>query len=288
MSFMKINIVGVPSKAGALHEGTEFAPKAIREAGLTEALRDRGYTVNDIGDIVNHIELPQHNIPPVRNWPAPRLVWEKISKAYTEIFPKDAFSIILGGDCSLEVGTFHAFQKVYGENSHLLVLDGHVDTIKPNGEVCMGAAGMGLWFLLNDENTWWSGGQTKPDQVSIIGPVQKPTEIELPNFITLSQLMNEDYLTVIQTHLQSITAEHILVHLDVDVLHKSIMPAAYSPSEEGLNRQQAKEILQLILGDSRVKGIEVTEYCANKDKDSTCAKQIIDLLCLLPQKIPAL
>jgi arginase len=281
---MKINIVGVPSKAGALYAGTELAPRGLRDAGLIEALIDKGFEVNDIGDIVSQADLSEHNIPPIRNWPAPRMVWEKISEACNEIFQRDAFSIILGGDCSLEVGTFHGFQKVYGENTHLLVLDGHVDTIQPSGEVCMGAAGMGLWFLLHDQKTWWSGGSIETDQVSIIGPVQYPKETNIPKVIPYNQLKSEDYLTVIQTHLHSLTAEHVLVHLDVDVLHKSIMPAAYSPSEEGLNSQQAKEILQLILNDERVKAIEITEYCANKDKDATCAKLIIDLICLLSPK----
>lgn len=286
MQLMKINIVGVPSKAGALFEGTELAPNAIREAGLIEALKDRGFTINDIGDIANNADLPQHNVPPVRNWPAPRMVWEKISEAFDEIFQKDAFSIILGGDCSIEVGTFHAFQKVFGENSHFLVLDGHVDIMQPNGEACIGAAGMGLWFLLNDQKTWWSKEQIKTDQVSIIGPVQYQTGTNTPKVIPHSQLMNQDYISVIKTQLKSITAENIFVHLDVDVLHKSIMPAAYSPSEEGLNLKQATEILQLILHDSRVKGIEVTEFCANKDKDAACAKLIVELLCLLSQKAP--
>jgi arginase len=43
------------------------------------------------------------------------------------LFNQDSFSNILAGDCSIEVGTFTAFRKAYGENSNLLVLVGHVD-----------------------------------------------------------------------------------------------------------------------------------------------------------------
>ncbi|WML48161.1 hypothetical protein RCG23_23300 [Neobacillus sp. PS3-34] len=65
---MKINIFGFPSHAGALNEGTELAPAAIRNAGLAEKLRDRGISVEDHGDILDSRVLPRHNICPVRNW----------------------------------------------------------------------------------------------------------------------------------------------------------------------------------------------------------------------------
>jgi arginase len=282
---MNIQIVGIPSNAGALYEGTELAPQAIRKAGLIQALTQNGFSVNDLGDLLSNDPLPRHNIGPVRNWPAPRLVWDAIDQRAEEIFQKDALTILLGGDCSIEVGTFHAFQKVFGSESHLLVLDGHVDTMKPNGETCIGAAGMGLWFLLNDEKIWWKKDPISSNSVSIIGP-QSDTETDntirvIPN----SKFLDQSYLSVVQDHLDSITSDSILVHLDVDVLHKSIMPAAYAPSEIGLDLEKATGILGMILSDPRVKAIEVTEFSANKDVDGSCAMLILELLSLLSKRI---
>lgn len=134
---MNIQIIGIPSYAGAFYEGTEMAPDAIRKAGLVKSLTELGFTVIDKGNLQTTQNLPRHNIAPIRNWPAPRIVWDEIDKNTDEIFQKDAFTIILGGDCSIEVGTFHAFQQVYGSKSHLLVLDGHVDTMKPQGDICI-------------------------------------------------------------------------------------------------------------------------------------------------------
>jgi arginase len=278
---MKIQVIGIPSHAGALYEGTELAPQAIRDAGLLKALTQKGFTVTDLGDLLNGVDLPRHNIGPVRNWPAPRIVWDEIAQRAEDIFQEKVFTILLGGDCSIEVGTFHAFQKVFGTNSHLLVLDAHIDTMKPSGENCIGAAGMGLWFLLKDEKMWWKEDSVNSNCISIIGS-QLNSETEEKLKITPFEKLNaESFLPIVQDHLNSITSDSIFVHLDVDVLHKSIMPAAYAPSEVGLDLQKATKILQIILADPRVKAIEITEFAANKDSNGSCAKQIVDLLSLL-------
>ncbi|HYK73552.1 MAG TPA: arginase family protein [Pseudoneobacillus sp.] len=282
---MNVQVVGIPSHAGALYEGTELAPKAIREAGLIQKLTDKGFTVKNIGDLISASVLPRHNIAPVRNWPAPRMVWEEIDKRAEDIFQKNSFSIILGGDCSIEVGTFHAFQKVFGTDSHLLVLDGHVDLMEPKGEICIGAAGMGLWFLQQKENRWWKGDAVNSECISIIGPQEYTITDQALRVITYEKVNQPNVVAQVQDHLNSISSSSILVHLDVDVLHKSIMPAAYSPSEKGLDLTKAVDILTTILADPRVKGIEVTEFSANKDFNQSCANLIVDLLCLLSVKI---
>lgn len=275
---MKINIFGFPSHAGALNEGTELAPAAIRNAGLAEKLRDRGISVEDHGDILDSRVLPRHNICPVRNWPAPRMVWDETLENADQLFSRNFFSILLGGDCSIEVGTFPVFRKAFGDQVHLLVLDGHVDTVAPSGERCVGAAGMGLWFLTQDSQVWCKERPFKPENITVIGPQEVPHETYGIKVIPFDELsMNK-----IADHLRGLPEEtSILVHFDVDVLQKEVMPSAYSPSEKGLSFEGASEILKLILKDVRVKGIEVTEFSANKDEDGKSAKTIVDLLCLV-------
>lgn len=279
---MKINIVGIPSHAGALYEGTEQAPRAIRDALLFDRLTEKGFSVVDHRDIVDSMILPRHNVGPVRNWPAPRLIWETITDKSDSLFSSDAFSIILGGDCSIEVGTFTAFRKVFGENSHLLVLDGHVDAVEPSGDRCVGAAGMGLWFLTKDKKIWWKQESVSASVISVIGP----HSLSETNFgINLVPLQALNFGSRIEDVLSEIPENaNILVHFDVDVLHESVMPSAYSPSEEGLNLEQASDLLINILKDHRVKGIEVTEFAANKDEDGSNARVIVDLLCLIAER----
>jgi arginase len=275
---MKINIFGIPSLAGALYEGTEQAPRAIRNAQLIERLRGNGFSVEDNGDLVDCTFLPRHNIGPIRNWPAPRIVWEVIDENASLLFKPDSFSIILGGDCSIEVGTFTAFRKIFGENSHLLVLDGHVDTMKPSGDRCIGAAGMGLWFLTQNKKGWWKQDPIPPNAISVIGAHTISENQYGINVVPLQDVRIENVFSGVREN------ANILVHFDVDVLNETVMPSAYSPSKEGLNFGQASSLLTTILKDPRVKGIEVTEFSANKDEDGSSAKVIVDLLCLMAKR----
>lgn len=282
----KIHIFGIPSSAGALFKGTEWSPYAIKEAGLVDKLVEAGWKVEDFGNIVSSDEMHRHNVGPVRNWPSPRLIWEATVNQYETLFSNEAFTIILGGDCSIEVGTFTAFKKTYGDNSHLLVVDGHVDTVHPRGDACIGAAGMGLWFLTQDEKLWWTEKPTSPESISIIGPHTLSENDFGIKILPLAELKLEGRVEKIKKHLASIPPEsNILVHLDVDVLHESIMPSAYSPSETGLDRHEAMELFNIILSDPRVKGIEVTEFSAQKDENGESAKIIIDLLALVNKNL---
>ncbi|MGJ7913294.1 arginase family protein [Neobacillus sp. LXY-1] len=279
---MKINIFSIPSNAGALYKGTELAPEVLLKRNLVGKLEERGLQVQNMGDIGDFSNLPRHNVEPIRNWPAPRMVWDAILEKSDEIFDPDFFSIILGGDCSIEVGTFTAFQKVFGDKSHLLVLDAHIDSIEPNGDRCVGAAGMGLWFLTQDRKVWRKEEPVNASDVSIIGPNSNTQNHYGFKVVPILEHTNMEPVIAL-LHEMSPDAK-ILVHFDVDLLDQSIMPSAYSPNMTGLSFQHAKELLSIILSDPRVKGMEVTEFAANKENDGTSANTIVDLLCCISKR----
>lgn len=279
---MKVNIFGVPSCAGALYEGTEQAPNALRQANLVERLKGCGFEVWDHGDLVENKILPRHNVGPVRNWPAPRIVWEALQNKAEDLFSKDDFTILIGGDCSIEVGSFSAFRSVFGQKAHLLVLDGHVDMMKPQGDQCIGAAGMGLWFLLEEHKMWWSEDLIPPSSISVIGAQSIPEDCLGVEVISLEKIQEEDGLMHLKRHLDSLSKDvHIFVHMDVDVFDETVIPAAYYPSKEGMNFDKAIPLLQMILSDPRVRGLEIAEFSAVKDQEGLCAQRIVDMICQL-------
>ncbi|TMD43326.1 MAG: hypothetical protein E6I88_01855 [Chloroflexi bacterium] len=51
MTGQTLGLLGVPSSAGAHGPGQEKAPSALRAAGLVEALRAGGLSVDDLGDL---------------------------------------------------------------------------------------------------------------------------------------------------------------------------------------------------------------------------------------------
>ncbi|WP_409270201.1 arginase family protein [Neobacillus sp. SCS-31] len=275
---MKIIVTGVPSCAGALYTGTELAPNALRKTDLLPSLLKMDFPVEDRGNLLQGKILARHNIPPVRNWPAPREVWDEIVEEQAAIFEEDAFSIILGGDCSIIVGTFTAFQKVFGENTYLIVIDGHFDTVAPDGNRCIGAAGMGLWFLAQDTHVWWTEKRVPVERIMVLG-TYTPGETLGIEHIPYEKFLTDEGSEELARMLKSIPEDAgILVHFDVDVLHESIMPAAYSPSNTGLDINSASRLFSILLKDQRVKGIEVTEFAANKERASKSAATVAHLL----------
>ncbi|WP_181884612.1 arginase family protein [Neobacillus piezotolerans] len=275
---MKIIVAGIPSCAGGLHPGTELAPDALRKTNLLPSLLKMDCTVVDRGNLLQGKMLARHNIPPVRNWPAPREVWDEIVETKETIFEKDAFSVILGGDCSIVVGAFTAFQQMFGENTYLIVVDGHLDTVAPQANRCIGAAGMGLWFLTQDTHVWWTGNRIPAGRIKAIGTHTPGEQLGIEH-IPYEKFHTEEGIEELSRILVSIPEDAgILVHFDVDVLHESIMPAAYSPSSTGLDFKTASVLFSVLLRDTRVKGIEITEFAAGMEGAAKSAETIADLL----------
>lgn len=272
-------MAGIPHFTGAYESGTELAPEALRNAGLIERLQQLGLKVQDVGNLKLPDDLPRHNIPPVRNWPASRMFWDLLKKDAQEWLDTDEFVLMLGGDCSLIVATAQAHQARYQEKAFLLVIDGHLDAVVPSASRCIGAAGMGLWFLLQDRGQWIEPSGWSADRIRLIGCQQMPAETFGVEIMTLAQLTEGSIVERVSHMLQTIPSDaKILVHFDVDIMHKDAMPAAYSPSETGLSLSEAEALLATVLRDSRVMSLEVTEFSGARDTTGVYAKRLTELL----------
>ncbi|MDF2684157.1 MAG: arginase [Brevibacillus sp.] len=276
---IKVNVVGIPHFAGAYVSGTELAPDALRKAGLIGHFQQVGLDVRDVGNLGLPDDLPRHNIPPVRNWPAPRMLWDLLREEARDWLGGDDFTLMLGGDCSLIVGTAAAHQALYGEQAYLLVIDGHFDAMQPTATRCVGAAGMGLWFLLQDNGMWAADTGWTAERIHVLGCQQQPGENYGVDVITLAQLQTSELEQCVKSVMEKIPADaKLLVHFDVDVMDEEAMAAAYSPSETGLSLTEAERLLAAVLRDRRVKGMEVTEFSALRDTTGEFAGRLVRLL----------
>jgi arginase len=60
-----LTMIGVPSSAGSYAAGQDQAPRALRDAGLVEALTGAGIDVHDAGDLTAQVWA----WPRSGNWP---------------------------------------------------------------------------------------------------------------------------------------------------------------------------------------------------------------------------
>jgi len=274
------HLLGVPLRTGSLYPGSENDAQAYRDVHLLQRLEAVGCRVLDEGDVAIPSYLPHHHIPPIKNWPGPRIAWDCVSEHIAAYLQQPGHvPLLIGCDCSIVVGTTQALMRVCGEDVHILYIDGDVDGAAPQPERCLSAAAMALW-LTTQTSPFWAGPLIKPSQVTVIGCGDALLAEQMGmHSVTLAEVQRKGPGEAARQVLQAIPAAvSILLHFDIDVLSMREMPAAYFPHRDGLSLAEGQELLGTILADSRVRIIEVTEYASLRDLDQRYVSNIVELL----------
>lgn len=199
------------------------------------------------------------------------------SKITNESLKSDAFLLILGGDCSVLIGSSLALKQ--NGNYGLFFLDGHTDYIGPRQSQTGGAAGMDLAIAT---------GFGHDKLTNIIN--QKPYLLEENVYCVGNREYDEEYVRPILESkigyydLKNLRANGIskttrkfldlmeinqldgfFIHLDVDVLNDDIMPAVDSRARDGLSYQELRDILIPLLSNKMSIGLEITILDPNLD-----------------------
>jgi arginase family enzyme len=273
-------ICGVPTSAGGNFTGTEAAPAAYRSAGLLEALSRAGVHCRDDGDVPLPAGMLRHDVAPIRNWPSPRIAWQAVASAVAEAAGPTTVPLLVGGDCSIVVGTVSGLlSRPSGRSVHLLYIDGHIDAVAPRADASLGAAAMGLWLLTTASAFVEGSPLISPDQVTVLGCVDRQGSTHLFNVVDANELASKGAGAAVRNALQSIgTDVDLVLHLDVDVLAAKHMPSAYSPNPRGVDPETLCAVLGPILADERLAVVEVVEYPVQRDLDGRVARWLVDLL----------
>ena len=161
-------VLGVPLRTGSLYPGNENDAQAYRDASLIGHLSAAGCKVTDGGDLAIPSYLPHHSVPPIRNWPGPRIVWDIVSEKVSETLRQPGqIPLLIGCDCSVVVGTANALQGSFQE-VHVIYIDGDFDDAAPASAHCQSGASCATWFLTH-ESAFSLSPALKPSQVSLVG-----------------------------------------------------------------------------------------------------------------------
>jgi arginase family enzyme len=274
------DIFGVPLRTGSLYPGTENDAIAYREAGIMDQFRSAGMYAVDRGDIPIPSFLPHHSIPPVRNWPGPRIAWDCVGEPASESLKQPGhIPLLIGCDCSIVVGTAQTLMRAGPRELHVLYIDGDFDDAAPQPHLCNSAASFAVWFLTN-ASPFWAGPVLKPSQVTVVGwsvPSRSPGE--KANSLSLAEIRKSGIRESAARLLERISpSADILIHLDIDVLTKKEMPAAYFPHAEGFTLAECTDLLRALAHDQRIRLIEISEYASLRDLDRTHVRSLIRLL----------
>jgi arginase len=200
---------------------------------------------------------------------------------------ENSFQIILGGDCSILIGNAIAL-KQKGEYG-LFFLDGHTDYMLPDLSQTGGAAGMDLAIVtgcghnkltnildlkpyFKEEHVWCVGNREYyPDYVKQI----LDTEIHYVDLKTLRKTGIEKCATRFLEMIQRNNLDGFFIHLDVDVLNDSIMPAVDSRNKDGLEYSEFVNLLGTLLSSPKAIGIEITILDPTLDEEGKYTKEFV-------------
>ncbi|MBO9658613.1 MAG: arginase family protein [Chitinophagaceae bacterium] len=208
-----------------------------------------------------------------------------------EVISSRSFALILGGDCSILIGSALALKREgrYG----LFYIDGHHDFMLPALSGTGGAAGMdtaiitghghpkltdieGLQPYFKEEHVWCIGNREYDEEY--VTPIKKSSI----HYLDLIAFRKQGAGKCVEEFLSMTRSEKLdgfMIHLDVDVLNDEIMPAVDSRTEDGMSYAELDAILTPLLRSQNAVGIEITILDPELDPDGTYTRQFVEQFC---------
>jgi arginase len=272
----ELAVVGSPSGAGACGVGQELAPSALRAAGLIESLGNVGFDVSDLGDLPVVPWRPDRARPRAQNLEAVvdavRGTATRVAHALTEL---DRTVLVLGGDCTVGIGTVGGVQSVVGDVA-VVYFDLHSDLNTPTSSTDGALDWMALAHMLaidGSEPTLEAAAGKTPllDREQIVLFAQDPrrtTRFERAEIerLELTRVAVEDVRAdpeaAAKHALGFVGAEfdRYVIHLDLDVVDFTDAPLSEHPSRNtGLKLDEMLRALNVLASGPGLVAITLTE-----------------------------
>lgn len=281
-------IVEAPSVLGLKPTGVETLPRRLLELGLAERLEARHAA---------RLEPPPydaHRDPETLTLNARGLAefTPRLANAVEAVLESDEFPLILGGDCSILLGSTLALRR--RGRFGLLFVDGHADfyqpEVNPNGE----AASMDLAFatghgpraltdfegrapLVRSEDTVAFGFRDADEQAEY-GSQPLPQDLRAFDLAAVRRLGIAEASRAAVEPLTRLELDGFFVHVDADCLNDAIMPAVDYRIPDGLTWDELRVTLATALASGRAIGLEIAIYNPKLDADGAAGRGLAALL----------
>ena len=279
----EIILVKAPSILGLRPSGVQLLPEALEEAGLKkhlnicEARLVKPPPYNPHRDpqtkILNPYSLAEYSI--------------NLADAVQDILQAGKFPLVLGGDCSINIGIMLALKRLgrFG----LFFLDGHADFYQPDASPTGEAADMDLALvsgrgpeiitdlegqkpLVRDEDIVLFGQRDKEETIKYGSQQVSETSICVFELVKIRQNGLKKSIEDSLRHLN-----HLLgfwVHMDADVLSDDKMPAVDYRISGGISFKELAIIIRELLKSGRAKGMSLAIFNPLLDPSGKLASMI--------------
>ncbi|APE43602.1 arginase [Sulfitobacter alexandrii] len=289
MSTMNCILVGAPMDSGKRSKGCLMGPDAYRTAGLPQALRDLGHSVEDRGNVAPAPFTPK---------PHPKLValeetiaWTQSLADASEAAMRDGLPIFLGGDHALSLGTvLGAMRHAEAEGRPLFVLwlDAHSDFHTPETTDSGNLHGTPLGYVTG--RAGFDGfppvGTPLPQQnVAIIGlrSVDAAERAALQDsdisHVDMREIDETGIARPLQAFLDRVEAANGLLHvsLDVDFLDPAVAPAVGTTVPGGATVREGHLVMEMLHDSGLMTSLDLVELNPFLDERGKTATLMVDL-----------
>jgi arginase len=284
-----VAIIEAPSVLGLRPTGVEDLAPALLGAGLAEALAAQS---------AGRVEPPPYD--PRRDTGTGMLnpggiaaYSAELADAVGGVLDGGRFPLVLGGDCSVLLGTLLALRR--RDRHGLLFLDGHTDFYQPRAEPAGEVASMELALatgrgprvladlegrgpLVRDEDVVALGFRDAEESAAY-GMQPLPEALHAMELHTVRALgAGEAARRAVGLLTGSGGGAGYWVHLDVDVLDDAVMPAVDYRLPDGLSWPELETVLRTALSGDGAVGLTVTIFNPRLDPGGRIARRLADCL----------
>jgi arginase len=281
------SILDAPSILGLRPTGVENLPEALKSAGLLKALK-----AQYLGRIQpSSYSSKRERSTQLLNGEAIRAFSLHLAESVMEVVHKRThFIIVLGGDCSIVIGTLLALRRLgrYG----LFFIDGHSDFYQPETSVSGEVADMdlaivsgrgpdiltnidGLRPLVKDEDIVVFGYRDAEQAASYGSQDVTDTNMHVYDLSSVNELGIANASSLAMRKLLANEIDGFWIHLDADVLNDSIMPAVDYRLEGGLSFSEISDLLRILYSSGKAVGMSITIFNPSIDSDGSLARKFV-------------
>lgn len=279
----RVDLIGVPTDAGASCRGAILGPDALRTVGLAERLARVGYAVADLGDLT-----VEPNLSPAAEIDALAV---RASEAGFRSLENGARPVFLGGDHSISMGSVAGVARHCrdtGRPLFVLWFDAHGDFNTWATTETGNIHGMSLARLCGEpgftNSTDWFA-PVDPANVMILGArALDCAEAQLIDARGV-QVVDMDVLRVsgieapLRAFLDRVAAVsgHLHLSLDVDAMDPSLAPGVGTTVASGLSRAEGELVMDMLHQSGLVGSLDLVELNPLLDSGSMSADLMADL-----------
>lgn len=292
---MKISIIGVPTHYGCDNNGTQYSPEKLRNANIIELMKeDNNIEIADLGDIEIKQVIEEHKFKYEKNIKYFESIYDlnlKLSKVVDEAMNDSDFTLILGGDHGIALGSITGASK-HSKNLGVIWIDAHGDFNTCEVSPSKNFHGMPLACLCGYGDSrlvdlYYEGIKIKGENVFHIGgrDIDKEeqnllnnSKINLYDKKVIDKIGFENILDDIIKKCNSQNIDGIHVSLDIDFMDKFIVEGTGTRVSGGYTVEDTKYILRRLIDTGIVKSMDFVEFNPRLDVNNNTLEICKDLL----------